>query len=143
MAEPDRLPITDGSEDELDAAAKLPNGYRVLVVEDDELIRISTAELMRELGHEVLEAHSAELAMAVIRSQPVDVLFTDVALPGVSGDVFAAEACAVQPGLRIVFATGTDRIPDVPGGGNSPVLLRKPYDGAAIAAALAGRSRSD
>lgn len=128
--------MTDQIEDAVEAAAKSPTACRVLVVEDDELIRISTAELLRDLGHEVVEAHSAEAAMLIIRAQPVDVLFTDVALPGVSGDVFAAEARAVQPLLRIVFATGTDRIPDVGGGGDSPVLLRKPYDQAAIAAAV-------
>ena len=113
-----------------------PDSRTVLVVEDDELVRTSTAELLRDLGHDVIEAHSAESAMLVIRARPIDVLFTDVALPGMSGDVFAAEARAVQPTVRIVFATGTDRIPDV-GGGDSPVLLRKPFDQAAIAAALA------
>lgn len=112
-----------------------PGAESILVVEDDDLVRACTVDLLEELGHSVLEAHSAEEAMSVIRARRIDVLFTDVGLPGTSGDVFAAEARSVQPHLHIVFATGTDRIPDVPGGGG-PVLLRKPFDGPAIAAAL-------
>lgn len=109
----------------------------VLVVEDDDLIRDCAADMLRELGHEVIEAPSAEAAMSVIAARPLDVLVTDVALPGVSGDVFAAEARVLQPSLRIVFATGTDHIPDV--GGDNPILLRKPYDLRAMAAAVIGR----
>ena len=109
----------------------------ILVVEDDDLIRSCTVDMLRELGHEVIEARSAEAAMSVIDARALDVLVTDVALPGVSGDVFAAEARALQPSLRVVFATGTDRIPDVEG--DNPILLRKPFDLRAMAAAVAGQ----
>lgn len=107
----------------------------ILLVEDDELIRCTAAELMREGGHSVMEADSAESAMEILRGSTVDVLVTDVGLPGMSGDVFAAEALAVHPSLRIVFATGLDHIPD-PGEDRGPVLLRKPYDAATLEAAL-------
>ena len=107
----------------------------VLLVEDDELILFTVAEFMRERGHTVSVAGNAESAMAILRQSPIDVLVTDVGLPGVSGDVFAAEARAVQPSLRIVFATGLDRIPDS-GEDIGPVLLRKPYDADALETAL-------
>jgi DNA-binding response OmpR family regulator len=109
----------------------------ILLVEDEELIRFTAAEFMRERGHSVRVAASAEGAMEILRRSPTDVLVTDVGLPGMSGDVFAAEARAVQPSLRIVFATGLDRISD-PGDGDGagPVLLRKPYDADALEAAL-------
>jgi len=107
----------------------------ILLVEDDELIRFTAAEFMRERGHAVTIAANAEDAMAILRRAPIDVLVTDVGLPGMSGDVFAAEARALQPSLRIVFATGLDRIPD-PGEGAGPVVLRKPYDADMLAAAL-------
>ena len=107
----------------------------ILLVEDDELIRFTAAELMREEGHTVLEAANAESAMDILRRSPTDVLVTDVGLPGMSGEVFAAEARVLQPALRIVFATGLDHIPNT-GQGDGPVLLRKPYDSAAIEAAL-------
>jgi DNA-binding response OmpR family regulator len=108
----------------------------ILLVEDDEMIRFPTAELMRDLGHSVFEAESAEQAMTILREAPIDVLVTDVGLPGVSGDVFAAEARAMRPSLRIVFATGMGHIPDPGFGGGGPVLLRKPYDAQSIEAAL-------
>ncbi|MEO8058860.1 MAG: response regulator [Burkholderiales bacterium] len=107
----------------------------ILLVEDDELIRFAAQELMREGGHTVTVAANAESAMEILRRSPADVLVTDVGLPGMSGDVFAAEARALQPSLRIVFATGLDRISD-PGEGAGPVVLRKPYDADALEAAL-------
>jgi len=107
----------------------------ILLVEDEEPIRFAAAELMRERGHTVAVAANAEGAMEIFRESPIDVLVADVGLPGMSGDVFAAEARAVQPLLRIVFATGLDRIPDT-GEDAGPVLLRKPYDADALEAAL-------
>lgn len=107
----------------------------ILLVEDDELIRFNAAEFMRERGHTVTVAATAEGAMESLRRSPTDVLVTDVGLPGMSGDVFAAEARAVQPSLRIVFATGLDRI-RASGEGSGPVLLRKPYDADALEAAI-------
>jgi len=65
------------------------------------------------------------------------VLITDLGLPGMSGDVFAAEARAVQADLRIVFATGSALAPQTVGDGSAPVLLLKPYDRAGLVAALA------
>ncbi|HEY4066987.1 MAG TPA: response regulator, partial [Burkholderiaceae bacterium] len=56
---------------------------------------------------------------------------------GESGEVFAAEARALRPGLRIVFATGSGNVPDMSGEGFSPVMLRKPFNLDALAAALA------
>ena len=108
----------------------------ILMVEDDEDVRTTTAELMRELGHQVIEAESAEQAMEVLRNSAIDVLVTDVGLPGASGDVFAAEARSMQPSLRIIFATGLDRIREPGAEENSPVLLRKPFTFESIEAAL-------
>lgn len=73
----------------------------------------------------------------MLRAMRIDVLMTDLGLPGMSGDVFAAEARAIQAELRIVFATGGELAPRVVGGGVTPVLLLKSYDRAALAAALA------
>ena len=113
------------------------SALRVLLVEHNERIRSSTAELLQDLGHTVAGAGSAEEAMAMLRAARVDVLMTDLGLPGMSGDVFAAEARAVQADLRIVFATGSALAPHVVGDGITPVLLLKPYDRAGLAAALA------
>ena len=108
----------------------------ILLVEDDDAVRFTTAELMRELGHEVIEAENAEQGMSMLVDAPVDVLVTDVGLPGTTGEVFAAEARTLRPALRIVFATGLRHIPDVAPEPCAPVLLRKPFSMASLDAAL-------
>ncbi|MFS2028162.1 PAS domain-containing protein [Massilia sp. CT11-137] len=109
-----------------------PGRLRIVLVEDEDEIRDSTAALLRHLGHEVLEAVDAEQALALISSGS-DVLITDVLLPGMSGDLLAAQARTLAPGIRIVFATGQGEVNNWP----DAVVLRKPYDLAALTAALA------
>jgi PAS domain S-box-containing protein len=111
---------------------------RVLVVEDDIIIRMSTVDLLAGLGHAVLEAGDAHEALAVLEREPVDVLITDIGLPGTSGGTLAVEASRRIPGLGIVFASGRDALPpeaaELPPG--RTVLLRKPYDLRRLAEAL-------
>jgi CheY-like chemotaxis protein len=109
-----------------------PNRLRIVLVEDEDEIRDATAALLRHLGHEVLEAVDAEQALDII-SPASDVLITDVLLPGMSGDLLAAQARTLAPGIRIVFATGKGEVNNWP----DAVVLRKPYDLAALTAALA------
>ena len=96
---------------------------RIVLVEDEDDIRDATAALLRHLGHEVAEAADAEQAMALI-SGASDLLITDVMLPGISGDMLAAQARAMAPAIRIVFATGTGEVSNWP----DAVVLRKPYN---------------
>jgi PAS domain S-box-containing protein len=112
----------------------------VLLVEDDFLIRTNTAEMIAELGHEVIEAGSGAEALAELASASVDMLVTDVGLPDIDGGELARRALAIKPGIAVIFATGENRKPDnVPAAAG---LLRKPYNeqdiAAAIEAALAG-----
>ena len=109
-----------------------PSRLRIVLVEDEDEIRDSTAALLRHLGHEVLEAVDAEQALGLMSSAS-DVLITDVLLPGMSGDLLAAQARTLAPGIRIVFATGKGEVNNWP----DAVVLRKPYDLAALTAALA------
>jgi DNA-binding NtrC family response regulator len=78
----------------------------VLLVEDDDLIRFTTTEMLSDIGCEVKEARTAQEALKMLDEQPVDVLLTDVGLPGVSGLQLAREVCARRPDLRVVLATG-------------------------------------
>lgn len=109
--------------------------FTVLLVEDDVLIRMNTAELLKELGYDVLEASNAAEALKALKDQTIDVLFTDLTLPGMSGADLAIEAHHMQPSLDIIFATGNDTAPEMPEGIN-PILLRKPYGTGAIITAL-------
>jgi CheY-like chemotaxis protein len=106
------------------------SGLRVLVVEDEGLILMSTADMLTEMGHTVFEAGNASKALALLDEQQIDVLLTDHGLPGMSGSELAVEVRGRQPDVRIVFASGADTIPDVEGRERiaDAVLLRKPYD---------------
>jgi CheY-like chemotaxis protein len=112
---------------------------RVLLVEDDELIRVSTAAMLTNLGHSTLQASDADEARGHLDKHAVDVLVTDLELPGASGSDLAVEAIRRQPGLRIVFASGYETLP--PSAGRDllagAVMLSKPYDQEALAHALA------
>jgi CheY-like chemotaxis protein len=109
-----------------------PNPLRIVLVEDEDEIRDATAALLRHLGHDVLEAVDAEQALGIIAPASV-MLITDVQLPGMTGDLLAAQARILVPGIRIVFATGKGDVNNWP----HAVVLRKPYDLAALATALA------
>ena len=121
----------------IDPVAAPGNATRptVLLVEDDDLIRTSTAEMVRDLGYPVIDARSAEVAIELIGKADIGVLMADIGLPGMSGDVFAAQAL-IGRRMAIVFATGSDHVRGDPTDETGPVLLRKPYDPAAIDAAL-------
>jgi PAS domain S-box-containing protein len=114
------------------AVAPAPDRLRIVLVEDEDDIRDATAALLRHLGHDVLEAVDAEQALALI-SPASDLLITDVQLPGMTGDLLAAQARVRAPGIRIVFATGKGEVNNWP----DAVVLRKPYDLTGLAAALA------
>jgi PAS domain S-box-containing protein len=104
---------------------------RIVLVEDEEEIRDTTEALLAHLGHEVRSAGTAEEALALISNES-DLLITDVQLPGMSGDMLAAEARVLAPGIRIVFATGKGEVNNWP----DAVVLRKPYDLMGLAAVL-------
>jgi PAS domain S-box-containing protein len=82
------------------------NNATVLLVEDDDLIRIMTTEILSDIGCKVKEARTAQEALTILDEQPVDILLTDVGLPGVSGLQLARDVHARRPDLRVVLATG-------------------------------------
>ncbi|RKH22809.1 response regulator [Corallococcus praedator] len=111
-----------------DGALKGP--LRILLVEDDADIRESACELLTDMGHGVQAVESAEAARTVLGRDPIDVLFTDVTLPGMSGVALAREAVRQYPSLRIVIASGDSRAVNSESGPEleRAVLLPKPYD---------------
>ena len=106
------------------------DGEVVLVVEDNDDVRSYSVMILTELGYQVLEAPEAEAALAILRTaQRVDLLFTDVVLPGRSGRVLADEAMTVRPGLKVLFTTGYSRNAIVHHGRLDPgvQLITKPF----------------
>jgi len=98
-------------------------GLSIVLVEDEDNIRVNTAALLEHLGHRVRSAPDAETALPLITAG-TDVLITDVQLPGMWGDALAAQARSNAPGVRIVFATGHGEVANWP----DALVLRKPYD---------------
>ena len=111
-----------------------PRRLNILFVEDDELIRMTTAETLTGLGHVVYEAGDARTALRILDERDVDVLMTDLGLPGMSGSRLAAEARLRRPELKVIFATGADGAPasDDASLTDGVIMLQKPYDTVAL-----------
>ncbi|WP_164018067.1 response regulator [Pyxidicoccus trucidator] len=127
-----------------EAAPRVHKALRILLVEDDEQIRLPASELLESLGHDVVAVMSAEEALEVLASAHVDVLFTDVSLPGMSGVDLAVRAVRATPELRVIVASGHG--PEVLRGGGEAlaeaVVLSKPYDLPRLEQALAKVARA-
>ena len=68
----------------------------VLLVEDEALIRINTADMLTDMGHDVIEAGTAAEALAATSEHEFDILVTDVGLPGLNGRQLADQARALE-----------------------------------------------
>jgi signal transduction histidine kinase len=99
---------------------------RVLVVDDDPLVTESTAAMLEDLGHSVVEALSGPRAFDMLRlGAKVDVVVTDHAMPGMTGTELARQIHQIWPDLPVILATGYAELPN----GEDPRLprLSKPY----------------
>ncbi|MGY4154482.1 signal transduction histidine kinase/CheY-like chemotaxis protein [Bradyrhizobium sp. USDA 4461] len=112
----------------------------VLVVEDDRLVRSYVLTQIESLGYSALSANNGSEALAVLDSgAPIDLLFTDVIMPGaMNGRDLAIEAQKRRPGLRVLFTSGyTDDAIDQDGKLEQGILfLAKPYSRAQLARML-------
>jgi signal transduction histidine kinase len=82
----------------------------VLVVEDNNEVRAYSVDILKELGYKVLEAGHAEAAVRLLETtERVDLLFTDVILPGDNGRTLADRALQLRPDLHVLFTTGYSR----------------------------------
>jgi signal transduction histidine kinase len=109
---------------------------KILFVDDDLLIAGSTVALLEDLGHEVVEVHSAREALQLLEGGlPTDLLITDHAMPGMTGIELAREVRRQRPQLPVLLATGFaelegGKVVDVP-------RLAKPYTQAQLATEIA------
>jgi len=98
----------------------------LLVVEDDEIVRMLTVEVLDELEYSVLEAEDAATALKILSDTGtvVDLMMTDVGLPDMKGTDLALQVRAARPELPILFASGYADSLEVPEGMHS---IGKPY----------------
>ncbi|MFC4158941.1 PAS domain S-box protein [Chitinimonas lacunae] len=95
--------------DQIDPPAELPlgRGEMVLVVEDDPAVRLLVVEVLSELGYGALEAADARAALSLLEGHDkIDLLISDVGLPGMNGRQLAEIARQRRPGLKVLFITG-------------------------------------
>ncbi|WP_158258644.1 PAS domain-containing protein [Rhodopila globiformis] len=100
-------PQADDGADDAALASRAGDGSVVLIVDDEASLRMLVAERLHELGHAVIEAADGPSALRLLQSNMrVDLLLTDVGLPGLNGRQVADAARAQRPGLPVLFMTG-------------------------------------
>jgi len=114
--------------------------YKILVVEDEVLIRMDLVETLEDLGHEITEAGSGEEAVKLAERSRFDILLTDLGLPKMTGAELARTLVERHDGLGVIFATGNNKAPELPMG-KTPVLLRKPFDRRGLEQALTAAAK--
>jgi CheY-like chemotaxis protein len=97
-----------GERDPLAAVPRSSRPATILIVEDDPDVRRTSIAMLQELGHQVLIARNAAEGLALLKAgNPIDILFTDVVMPGgMSGVELANEALACSPTLKVLITTG-------------------------------------
>ncbi|MBB5558541.1 hybrid sensor histidine kinase/response regulator [Rhizobium lentis] len=122
-----------GSEVAIEQAA---SRLKILLVDDDALIAMSSVDMLEDLGHEVVEANSGSQALELIRSgQHFDLVITDYSMPGMTGEQLAHAAREIDPELPILLATG---YADLPAGTDFDLpRLGKPYNQAQLTKEIA------
>jgi PAS domain S-box-containing protein len=130
-------PARAAAVNEISAPSVVLHGHAtILMVEDDDQVRPLNVEYLRSLGYTVVEAANAEAAMAVVHTLPrLDLLITDVAMPGDSGIGLARRLRVQWPDLPVLYVTGRQSNPAL----HDEMVLMKPYRDTALARAVLKR----
>ena len=109
-------------------SARGQTGQTILVIEDDATIRDMIAETLDDSGWRILTAPDGRAGLALLNTTPpIDLLVTDIRLPGMNGRQVAAAAQALHPDIKILFISGLaapDDGPDLP---PNAVIMAKPF----------------
>jgi signal transduction histidine kinase len=95
----------DGIEE---AARDLTGAGTILLVEDEDAVRLFSARALRNKGYKVIEARSGEAALVIMGqdSEPIDLLITDVVMPEMDGPALVAEVRSRRPDMKVIFISG-------------------------------------
>lgn len=128
--------VTCGALKGSDAPIVHTRPLNILLVDDEELVRMGTTDMLAELGHKVHESASGHQALETLsREDGIDLLVTDYLMPGMTGAELARKARAIRPDLPVLLITGyADLAQDV--GGGLP-RLGKPFRQSDLAARIA------
>ncbi|MBV8915843.1 MAG: response regulator, partial [Acetobacteraceae bacterium] len=139
LPEAEQDPAADGIGTEANGDEGLSLGpLRVMLVDDDSLVRLGTAALLEDLGHAVLEAGSGLEALRRLRENPdIDLVITDQAMPLMSGTDLARALASEFPSIKVILATGiTDSLGEAEDALALPTLT-KPYTQQDVCRAIA------
>jgi CheY-like chemotaxis protein len=114
--------------------AVTPDGLRVLVVDDDALVLMSTTDMLEDLGHAVVAVESGDHALTQLEAATFDLIITDQAMPHMTGSQLADEVRARYPALNIILASGYAELP--PDALVDVERLSKPFSQADLANAV-------
>jgi signal transduction histidine kinase len=97
------------------AQARPTDSRTVLVVEDEDAVRAAIKRLLTSWGHQCIEARNGDTALELIRSgrEPIDLLITDLVMPGMSGNALVTQARAVRPDLKVLMMSGYTEHPSI------------------------------
>lgn len=119
-------PESPKEDEQAEGIANGPTQASILLVDDDALIATSTAYLLQDMGHEVIEVDSGAAALEILKGgQWIDLMITDYSMPQMTGLELALAARELRPGLPVILATGYAELPQ--GTGIEILRLRKPY----------------
>jgi PAS domain S-box-containing protein len=121
--------------DEAQRAPVLKKNLKVLLVEDNEQVRVFAQHLLEDLHCKVIAAASGEAALKLLEREKVDLLFTDIVMPGMSGIELARAVRDANPELPVLLATGYSE-EALGGAGNDFATVRKPYGADTLGAAM-------
>jgi CheY-like chemotaxis protein len=119
------IPVSDSQQ-----APYAMDGETVLIVEDDPAVRVLVSAVLSELGYAFVEAGDADGAMPILNStQRIDLLISDVGLPGMNGRQLAEVGRQYRPGLKVLFITGYAEHAAVRGGflDSGMQMITKPF----------------
>jgi two-component system, cell cycle sensor histidine kinase and response regulator CckA len=131
------LPAADGSAFPAIYRGAMESAGTLLVVDDELAIRSVAHRVLTTAGYQVVMASNGDEAVRLLGDPDltVDMVLTDIVMPGMTGAAFAAQARAMRPGLPILFMSGYDR-PDIAAGGIDPFapIISKPFSRPALLA---------
>lgn len=103
------------------------SGGRILLADDNTDLRTLMCDMLEMQGWKPSAAADGRAALELLRGQPFDVLFTDLALPGIDGAALARQAKALQPGIRLLLAGVSPAPSAAPHAAPASAVLHKPY----------------
>jgi PAS domain S-box-containing protein len=132
------FPVAGAVEDNAIAADGSSTAKRetILLVEDQAEVRKFTADLLRDCGYQVIEASAGEEALARSTREHIDLLLTDMVMPGLNGTELATRIRVNQPSVKILFMSGYSNKLPVKYDGSDAAVIQKPFGRAVLVSTI-------